>query len=74
MTRAETLHNAIKNALASGKTVMIATYGRAVKITPKTAKGWEDQGLELFRIEGEHLCIAQGKTYNSIMGAKVTAH
>lgn len=73
MTNAETLLNKITNALASGKTVLFSTYGHATKVTPKNAKKWADSGLELFRIEGEHLCIASGKKFVSVMGAKITA-
>ena len=73
MTKAEKLLNAINDALSSGKTVMFTTYGHATKVTPKTAKTWEARGLELFRIEGDHLCIASGKKFVSVMGSKITA-
>ena len=74
MTKAETLLNNINAALASGKTVIFATYGHATKVSPRTAKAWAKAGNELFRIEGDHLCIASGKKFVSVMGSKITAH
>ena len=73
MTRAEKLLEQINAAIASGKTVMFTTYGRATKVSPRTVKSWEKAGNDLFRIEGDHLCIASGKKFVSVMGCKVTA-
>jgi hypothetical protein len=73
MTKAETLMKAINDALASGKSVTFTTYTKAIRVTPKTAKAWAKDGLELFRIENGHVCIAQGKAFVSVMGSKITA-
>ena len=74
MNAAENLLAKINTAIASGKTVMFTTYGHATKVSPRTVKSWAKAGNELFRIEGDHLCIASGKKFVSVMGCKVTAH
>ena len=74
LTKAETLLSAVNGALASGKTVTFATAMRATKVSPRTAKAWAKQGLDLFRIEGDHLCIASGKSFVSVMGCKITTN
>ena len=74
MTQAESLLDKINAAISSGKTVMFTTYGHATKVSPSTVKAWTKAGNDLFRIEGDHLCIASGKKFVSVMGCKVTAH
>ena len=73
MTQAESLLDKINAAISSGKTVMFTTYGHATKVSPSTVKAWVKAGNDLFRIEGDHLCIASGKKFVSVMGCKVTA-
>jgi hypothetical protein len=74
MTKAEKLLKAINEALNAGKTVTFTSYMKAIKVTPRVAKSWAKDGLDLFRIEGDHVCIASGKSFVSVMGCKIVAH
>lgn len=64
-TLAEQKLEFINTALQQGKTVFISTAYRTTKITPKTAKKFEDANIELFKIDSVgDLCIRAGKRYN----------
>jgi len=73
ITRAETLLASVTAALDAGRTVTFATCYKAVKITPRNRASWARSGHDLFKIQGDHLCVARGKNYDSVMGCRVTA-
>lgn len=52
----------IQAALASGRTVNVATVYRVVRVTPKTARAWAARGAQLFRVAANgDLEMASGK-------------
>tara|TARA_R100001230_G_C5607843_1_gene120116 strand:+ start:331 stop:570 length:240 start_codon:yes stop_codon:yes gene_type:complete len=54
----------INNHIADGKTILIRTYTRITKITPKTFKNFEDANHPLFKINSKNeLLMAEGKRY-----------
>lgn len=69
----------INDAIASGKTVTIATYLRVTKVKSKNVKDWADVGYPFFKTDskGATLMIdgqSQGvPRYTCIDGAKVYA-
>ena len=78
MTAAEKINNAIE----SGLTVYVATYGRVTKINRKfkAVKHWADRGFEMFKMgtNGEILMIdgfkdADTPKWSNASGAKITA-
>lgn len=50
----------IQAALASGRTVNVATVYRVVRVTPTTARAWADRGDALFRVTAGDLEMASG--------------
>ena len=57
----------IQARLAEGMTVYVSTRLRSTKVTPKAAKRWADDGLELFKIDRTgSLLIAHGRRYDCI--------
>ena len=73
MNKAQKLLNEINAHLDAGNSVTFTTRLRATRVTAATVKKWKKSGFDLFRIEGEHLCIASGKRFESVMGCKITA-
>lgn len=58
----------INAAILKGQTVYIQTARTTTRITPATAKKWENSKHELFIIDKEgYLRIASGKHYNIIV-------
>jgi hypothetical protein len=66
MNTASEKFEAINKNLLAGKTVFIATYTKATKITPKTFKSWEASGHKLFKLAGNSLYMARGKKFDCI--------
>ena len=68
---AETMLAKITEQLDAGKTVIFATHCRSIKVTARNYANWKKSGHDLFRVQGNHLCIAAGKRFDSVMGAKI---
>jgi len=73
ITCAENLLASVTAALDAGRTVTFTTCYKAIKVTPRSRASWARSGYDLFKIRGDHLCIARGKNYDSVMGCRVTA-
>lgn len=78
MTAADKINNAVK----SGKTVYVATYGRVTKINKKykAVKHWADRGVDMFRMGSDGaLMMIDGfvdidtPKWACASGAKITA-
>jgi len=65
----------IQQRLAEGMTVMVASYGHATKVTPKTAKRWAEAERPLFKVDSTGtLLMARGKHYDAIGGCALRAY
>lgn len=54
----------INKHIADGKTILIRTYTRITKITPKTVKNFEEANHPLFKMNSANeLLMAEGKRY-----------
>ena len=64
----------IEERLAEGMTVYVTTRTRATKVTPKAAKRWAADGLELFKIDRTgSLIMAHGRRYDCIDYCRISA-
>ena len=64
----------IKERLAEGMTVYLGTYTRTTKVTPKTAKRWEESGQPLFKVGSDGaLLMARGRHYDDATGCVLRA-
>lgn len=63
----------ITDALASGKTIHVATALRHTKITPKTAKQFASAGRPIFRASEKSLYMSVGRRYDCIDYCQITA-
>ena len=55
-----------------GKTILISTYLRIIKITPKTIKKFKDANYPLFKINtANELLMAEGKKYVCIANPEI---
>lgn len=76
-----TIADKINNAISSGLTIHVATYGRVTKIKAsyKAVKHWSDRGFHMFRMDGEKLMMIDGyrdidtPKWSYAGGAKITA-
>ena len=71
-TAAETL-GWITNALASGKTICVATSTRVTMVTPKIAAQFAAAGRPIFRASDKSLYMAVGRRYDCIDYCSITA-
>ena len=69
-TAAETLAWML-DALATGKTVRVATAWRVTDITPKIAKKFADAGCPIFRASDKSIYMAVGRRYDCIDFCKI---
>lgn len=69
-TAAETLAWML-DALATGKTVRVATAWRVTDITPKIAKKFADAGHPIFRASDKSIYMAVGRRYDCIDFCKI---
>ena len=69
---AETL-SWITDALASGKTIYVATALRVTKVTPKTAAQFAAAGRPLFKADDTSLYMSAGRRYDCIDYCQITA-
>jgi hypothetical protein len=54
----------INKHIAEGKTILIRTYTKVIKCSPKTVKRFEDADRPLFKINhANDLLMAEGKKY-----------
>ena len=67
---AETLAKML-DALATGKTVRVATAWRVTDITPKIAKKFADAGFPVFRASDKSVYMAVGRRYDCIDFCKI---
>jgi hypothetical protein len=77
-----TIADKINEAIATGHTVHVATYGRVtrIKASYKGVKYWADLGFPMFKMSGDVLMMIEGykddntPKYVNASGAKITAH
>jgi hypothetical protein len=69
---AETL-SWITDALASGKTIYVATALRVTKVTPKTAAQFAAAGRPFFKVSGKSLYMSVGRRYDCADYCQITA-
>jgi len=69
-TPAETLAWML-DALATGKTVRVATAWRVTDVTPKIAKKFADAGCPIFRASDKSIYMAAGRRYDCIDFCKI---
>jgi hypothetical protein len=68
----------INKALEDGYTVMVTTYLKSFRITPKTAKSWKEAGHPYFKMDGKSCVMIEGHSrgkprYACIDGNRITA-
>jgi hypothetical protein len=63
----------ITDALASGKTIYVATALRVTKVTPKTAAQFAAAGRPLFKADDKSLYMSVGRRYDCIDYCQITA-
>lgn len=66
MTTATDKLNNIVASLEAGKTVYVCTCTKQVKVTPKTFASWVKDGLKLFKVAGNSLYMARGRSFDCI--------
>lgn len=71
--RGQKIFDWINARLAEGMTVLITTYTHQTRISPRTAKSWAKDGLDLFKVQGESCFIARGKSWDCIDFCKISA-
>lgn len=62
----------ILSTVGEGKTVYISTALRSYKITQKVVDKFNRAGLELFKVNGDSVMMANGKRYDCIDYCKFT--
>lgn len=65
ITATEKLENIVL-ALESGKTVYVCTCTKQTKVTPKIFASWVKDGLKLFKVSGNSLYMARGRSFDCI--------
>jgi hypothetical protein len=63
----------ITDALASNKTIYVATATRITKITPKVAQQFDAAGRPVFRASDKSLYMSVGRRYDCIDYCRITA-
>jgi hypothetical protein len=63
----------ITDALASNKTIYVATATRITKITPKVAQQFDAAGRPVFRASDKSLYMSVGRRYDCIDYCNITA-
>jgi hypothetical protein len=63
----------IADALASGKTIYVATATRITKITPKVAQQFDAANRPIFRASDKSLYMSVGRRYDCIDYCNITA-
>ena len=63
----------ITDALASGKTIYVATALRVTKVTPKTAAQFAAAGRPIFKASEKSLYMSVGRRYDCIDYCQITA-
>lgn len=66
MLTAEQKLEKILEHLKLGRTIVISTYSKAGQVDQKSVDRFSKAGLPLFKVEGNSLFMARGKSYDCI--------
>ena len=56
-------HEWLESSIHAGKTVILSTFTRAYKVTPRTYSRFESAGHPVWKVSGESLWMASGRKY-----------
>ena len=59
--------------MGEGAMIRFTNYNQIMELTQADVDKFADSGTELLKVEGNHICVAQGSRYNSLLGWKITA-
>ncbi len=64
--------NEIHKIIKQGYTVCFTTYLKQIQVNQKSVDSFRESGIELLKVKGESLFIANGKKYECVDGCKIT--
>lgn len=56
----------IQSHINAGRTVFVSTALKSTRITPRTFANWARLGHELFKVKGDTLYMARGRSFDCI--------